>query len=160
MPEASQRIAATSHVPTTRRWCAYCAGAGLSHAVLGARSHFFIQAQTLLGTRGPTTPFAVSMVPDRHFLVYSGPPGESSMCVGSRSRRPAASAARLAGSGSAAPEGVAVEELSCVLPTATKEPQCTQPHDSDCDRQEWPQACSEYRPPLAPLLVFRSVATG
>jgi hypothetical protein len=60
---------------------AYCAGAGLSHAVLGARSHFFIQAQTLLGTRGPTTPFAVSMVPDRHFLVYSGPPGESSMCV-------------------------------------------------------------------------------
>jgi hypothetical protein len=49
--------------------------------VLGARSHFFIQAQTLLGTRGPTTPFAVSMVPDRHFLVYSGPPSESSMCV-------------------------------------------------------------------------------
>ena len=42
---------------------------------------------------------------------------------------------------------IAVEELSCVLRVVAKEPQCTQAHDSDCDRHEWPQACSEYRPP-------------
>ena len=79
-----------------------------------------------------------------------------------RGSRPACSlcSSRLAAANLPHPRALQLRNSAAFCPQQRRSHSAPNRMNSDCDRQEWPQACSEYRPPLAPVLVLRSVATG